>query len=275
MAAPATPLPLVGSVKVMVVAAQKGAYGSAEKTAPVKKPIMVLATLPRVLGPGEEVVLPVNVFNMNKNSKNISVEVTANGLLEIMDDRKKNISIEGEADQLVYYKLKVKPTIGISKIKIEATSGSEKSTYELNVEVRNPNPKITKIIEKSLAAGEQWNSNYELPGMPGTNQATLEIANIPPMNLESRLDYLIQYPYGCAEQTTSSVFPQLLVKNMVEVDEFNASRMDANIKAGINRVRSFQTSEGGISFWPGYGQNCDWCSNYAGHFMIEAEKKGI
>src|SRR5690606_15905078 len=52
----------VGSVRTMVVAGNQGAYGKAEKSAPVRKPLMLLATLPRVLGPEEKVKLPVTLF---------------------------------------------------------------------------------------------------------------------------------------------------------------------------------------------------------------------
>jgi uncharacterized protein YfaS (alpha-2-macroglobulin family) len=45
----------------MVVAGYEGAYGNTEKAVPVRKPLMVLATLPRVLGPDEKVKLPIIV----------------------------------------------------------------------------------------------------------------------------------------------------------------------------------------------------------------------
>ena len=51
----------IGSVKTMVVAGYEGAYGHADKVTPVRKPLMVLATLPRVLGPEENVKLPITL----------------------------------------------------------------------------------------------------------------------------------------------------------------------------------------------------------------------
>ncbi len=265
----------IGSVRVMVVAGHKGAYGAAEKTAAVKKPLMVIATLPRVLGPDEEVVLPVDIFNMDKKNKNVTVDVSTNGLLELLEVKRKSIEVNAESDNLVYFKAKVKSTTGIAKVKIIATSGGEKSVFDIELEVRNPNPTITKIIDKTMTAGETWAASYELFGLPGTNKGVLEVANIPPMNLESRLDYLIRYPYGCAEQTTSSVFPQLAVKNLVQSSQEELQLMDRNIKAGIQRLKTFQTPEGAIAYWPGeYSYISEWCTNYAGHFMIEAEKKG-
>ena len=63
----------IGSVRVMVVAANHGSYGNAEKAVAVKKPLMLLATVPRVLGPTETIKIPVTVFAMENNIKNVNV----------------------------------------------------------------------------------------------------------------------------------------------------------------------------------------------------------
>jgi hypothetical protein len=94
------------------------------------------------------------------------------------------------------------------------------------------------------------------------------------MNLEKRLKYLVAYPYGCIEQTTSSVFPQLYLSDLMDLDEKTRARIDKNIKAGITRIGSFQTAGGGLSYWPGDTWADDWASTYAGHFMLEAKEKG-
>ncbi len=67
----------------MVVAAHDGAYGNAEKTTPVRKPLMVISTLPRVLGPGETVSLPVTVFALEDHIRDVEISVVANDLFEI------------------------------------------------------------------------------------------------------------------------------------------------------------------------------------------------
>ncbi len=81
----------IGSVKAMVVAGQDGAYGSAEKAVPVKKPLMVLATLPRVMGPGESVKLPVTVFAMDKQVKDVQVQIKTNDFFLTGETRVKKI----------------------------------------------------------------------------------------------------------------------------------------------------------------------------------------
>ena len=57
----------------MVIAANHGSYGSTEKTVAVKKPLMMLATMPRVFGPTETIKIPVTVFAMENHIKNVNV----------------------------------------------------------------------------------------------------------------------------------------------------------------------------------------------------------
>jgi uncharacterized protein YfaS (alpha-2-macroglobulin family) len=158
---------------------------------------------------------------------------------------------------------------------VDVRSGNEKATYDVELEVRNPNPFVTQVMEGSVPSGNVWNSSYALIGTPGANSASLEVSTIPPLNLEKRLNYLIHYPYGCVEQTTSSVFPQLALGDLLELSESRLKEIDMNIKAGIFRLKGFQQASGGLSYWPGNGGDADdWGSSYAGHFMVEAQNKG-
>lgn len=97
----------VGSVRVMVVAGHQAKYGSAEKTVPVKNPLMVLGTLPRVLSPTEEVSLPVNVFAMETSVKDVTVQVTTNDLVELVGESSKFVKFTAIGDEVVNFKLKV------------------------------------------------------------------------------------------------------------------------------------------------------------------------
>ena len=94
------------------------------------------------------------------------------------------------------------------------------------------------------------------------------------MNLAKRLDYLIEYPYGCIEQTTSAVFPQLVLNQLMDLSEYRKAEIDKNIKAGIARLRDFQRNDGGFSYWPGEPESDEWGTNYAGNFLLEAQQNG-
>ncbi len=264
----------VGSVRTMVIAGADGAYGFQEKTAPVRSPLMVLATLPRVLGPGEEVKLPVTVFAMEPTIKNVSVQIKSNELLIPQDERSKPVSFEQTGDKVVVFSLKTALRIGLGKVTVVATSGNLSATYDIELDVRPSNPEITTLYAGLVDPGKTWISEFTMPGMAGTNTGNLEVSSIPPVDIERRLHYLIQYPHGCIEQTTSSAFPQLYLSDVMDLDENYKSRISGNIKAGLDRLKSFLTSGGGFSYWPGGNDVNDWSSSYAGHFMLEAEKKG-
>ncbi|PUZ28965.1 hypothetical protein DCC81_05695 [Chitinophaga parva] len=266
--------PYIGAVKVMVVAGQEGAYGSAEKTAAVKKPLMLLTSAPRVLGPGETIQLPVTVFGLEKNIHNANVTLATNNLLEVVGDRTRTVTFTQPGEQLVYFDVRVKNATGVAKFKVTASSGAESATDEQELNVRNPNPVMTNILQNDLQPHAAWNTAFSPVGMAGTNKGVLEISTIPPLNLGKRLNYLIEYPYGCVEQTTSAVFPQLSLPALMEVKESQKAEIDRNIKAGINRLKGFQTSDGGLSYWPGNNTADEWGTNYAGHFLLEAQDKG-
>jgi uncharacterized protein YfaS (alpha-2-macroglobulin family) len=110
--------------------------------------------------------------------------------------------------------------------------------------------------------------------MPGTNTAVLEVSGIPPINAGRWMKYLIGYPHGCVEQVTSKAFAQLFLPEILELDENTKLAIDNNVKAGIKKLQTFLQAGGGFSYWPGQPQVDVWCNSYAGHFLLEAEKKG-
>jgi uncharacterized protein YfaS (alpha-2-macroglobulin family) len=265
----------VGSVRIMVVAGYEGAYGSNDKTVPVRKPLMVLATLPRVVGPGETVDLPVTVFAMEKKVKKVSINISPNELFNVEDASAKNITFTETGEQVVNFRLKVKSLTGVGKVKIQVAGAGEKAEQNIELDVRNPNPKITNVIETVIEPGQTWTSPYTPAGMAGTNKGTLELSGIPPINLGERLKYLIEYPYGCVEQTTSAAFPQLYLSDLMDLNDNFSNAMSTNVKSALQRLKQFQTSSGGFGYWPGDVSANEWGTSYAGHFLVEAEKKGF
>jgi len=265
----------IGSVRVMVVGGYKGAYGSDEQAVAVKKPLMIQGTLPRVLGPGESVKLPVSVFAMEKSVKNVKVSIEVNNFFRVTGGNIRELSFSDIGDKVVNFELTISQMTGIAKIKIFAISGNERAENTIEIDIRNPNLPVTDVYEKNIPAGGSWNADFTARGIAGTNSGSLELSSIPPLNLEKWLSFLIHYPYGCIEQTTSSVFPQLYLKDLVELSSEAKARTEQNIKAAIQMLKSFQISNGGLAYWPGSAYADDWGTCYAGHFMLEAEKKGF
>ena len=138
-----------------------------------------------------------------------------------------------------------------------------------------PTQELQMLQGPIIEPGEIWKNNFKPVGMSETNKGIVEVSTIPSLKLEERLQYLITYPHGCIEQTTSSVFPQLYLNNLLELNSVEKNKIENNVKTAINKMRSFQITSGGLSYWPGeQGTANDWGTNYAGHFMLEAKAKG-
>jgi len=264
----------VGSVRTMVVAAHEGAYGQAEKTTPVSKPLMVLGTLPRALSPGESLKLPVNIFAMDNSVKSVRVSVSTGELLTLRGQRSEEMFFPNPGDRLVDFGLEVANRAGIGKVEINAAAGPVRADYNVELDVRNPNPQMTEAISSIVSSGSSWETDFDIIGMPGTNEAIIELSDIPPLNLGKRLEYLISYPHGCVEQTVSAAFPQLYLANIQELNEQDKKRVEQNINQAIKRLGAFRTNEGAFAYWPGSNDADEWSTSYAGHFLLEAQQKG-
>jgi len=264
----------IGAVRMMVVAGNKGAYGTKEISVPVRKGLMLLATVPRKLALQEEFQLPVNVFAMKDNVNKVSVKVKTNDLLEVVGETNSSIQFEGPGEKMTYFNLKTNGKSGIGNIFIEAESGSEKASYEVELDIRNPNLAVTVQQEKLVEGNTTWNAELLCPGESYSNQAWVEVSGFPPLNLSKHLDYLIQYPHGCIEQITSSVFPQLFLENLTEITADQKFEIENNIRKALLKLQSFQLSGGGFTYWPGSQHINEWGTNYAGHFLLNAENAG-
>ncbi|MBF0275506.1 MAG: hypothetical protein HQK84_09775 [Nitrospinae bacterium] len=264
----------IGSVRTMVVAAQKGAYGSVEKTTPVKKPLMVLGTLPRVAGTSEKINFPVTLFALDEKIKEVSVAIDTDKYIKVSGEKEKTITFSEIGEQIVTFSLDVDTISGTSTIKVVANSDDDSSEYTTDLIVHNQNPPMVKVTSAMIEAGKEMVSEVNLFGVKGSNKATLEISSIPPLNLGKRLNYVIKYPHGCLEQTVSSVFPQLFLTDLLELTEERKEEIDKNIRAALTKLSGFQLSSGGLSSWPGNTETDEWATNYAGHFVLEAKKLG-
>lgn len=267
----------IGSVRTMVVAGDitNEAYGSTDKTVQVKKPLMVLATLPRKLSPGEKVTLPVTVFAMEPNIKKVNISLKLSNGIEVVGSKNQTLTFTKPDEQMVYFELDVSKAKGINTVEVIASGNGEKSNYKVELDVVNTNPISSKALDVDLEANATKNLDFTTFGVAGTNSATVEFSTMPPMDFSRRLQYLVQYPHGCLEQTTSSVFPQLFLQDIFDLTFKKKQEIQSNIENGIKRLGHFQRPNGGMSYWMGENTANDWGTSYAGHFMIEAEKKGF
>ena len=264
----------MGSARVMVVASDvgKNAFGSAEKKdIPVVSPLSLLGSLPRKAVPGERITLPVTVFAMDKNIKNANISVQTNDKFKILGNTSQSVAFDSGNEKMAYFELETLAQ-GIGKVKVIASSGNEKASYEVEMDVYNPNPMTYSVQSSVLSAGKTGTMDVSVFGEK--SKTILEISSFPGVNLHQRINYLISYPHGCAEQITSGALPQLFLGDFVHLTKEKSEDVRRNITSAISKLNENQLSNGGFAYWKGNQYADDWVTSYIGQFYVLAEKRG-
>ncbi|HOV46073.1 MAG: hypothetical protein KBG82_05470 [Spirochaetes bacterium] len=264
----------IGSVRIMVVSISGNNYGSAEKAVPVKENLMVSASLPRVLRPGDRAVVPITILGMVPNLGKISINAQIKGPANITDGTSREVVLTKEGEQTVYYTIEANMEIGMINFEVKATNGKFSSYQKIEMDILAGSARKFVSEETTVSGGKTKKLNLPKVGYDGSNKATITVSSCLPAGVQEKLSWLIHYPYGCIEQTISSVFPQLYLKEIISLEPVEREKVDYFIKAAINKLRNFQLSDGSFSYWPSQSYSNLWATNYAGHFLLEAKNRG-
>lgn len=264
----------VGSVRAMVIATNGQAFGNTHKTSKVIKPLMLYATLPRVLSPGESLKLPVTVFAMKENIKQVTVEAKCLNADVFKNGNTQNLTFSKTGEKDIFFELETPMKTDVLKFEITARSNNESAKETIEIDLRPASPPVTS--EESYAVGPAKTStiSYKPYGMAGTRTAYLTLSSGIDIAFEPLVEKLLRYPHGCLEQSVSSVFPQIYLSKMGLLSQTQSVEFRQNMKALIQKLRQMQTGSGGFVYWPGYNEPNYWGTSYALHFLAESKKLG-
>lgn len=265
----------IGSVRVMVIANNASACGSAEKAVPVKADLMSYLTLPRTLSYKDQLDVPVIVFCNKVEGGTVQLNVKVNGAVKLLESGSKTIQFKQPGEQTVYFKMQGAGSIGNASVQVVARCGSEETRNEQSFFVDNPNPVTNRIMTFWVKPGESIRHQLEPYGMPGTRKVTLEVSGLQGVSLKTFTESLIRYPHGCLEQTISSIFPQVYLPALMDLSISQKEDVNQNVRLGLEKLRRFQLPNGSFGYWPGSEEYSDWNTSYAGHFMVSARNQGF
>ena len=266
-----------GQLRLMAVAAAASEFGSAQRPARVTQPLIVQASFPRFLAPGDEFAVPVTVFNNTGRGGLVELRAVGTaGMAITSSDAPTQVEVANGGEKTVVLAVRAPQAPGPAAITIEARLGDETAVEKVDIPVRPPATLQFVSGSGSVKAGQA--AAFVVPGdwVKGTDRYWLSLSPLPTLKLGASLRYLLHYPYGCIEQTTSTAFPLLYLGDVAKVaePELEGKEIEPLVQAGIDRVLSMQAWRGGFGFWPGYGHPYPWGSVYATHFLLEAAKAG-
>ncbi|OQX95271.1 hypothetical protein B6I21_06290, partial [candidate division KSB1 bacterium 4572_119] len=266
-----------GSLRLMAVAFVENKFGNMERKVFIREPIVLTPTFPRFVASGDQFVVPISIYNGTGSKETFKVELKAKGPIKIIGRDAKSAQIDHGKEQVVFFNLKAKKTIGKLEFSITAKGGGEKAEYKVEVPLRPPVPFTTLSGSGAVTEASPAKFNFPEDWIDGTVDFSLAISSFPEVQFSRSLQYLLTYPHGCIEQTTSKLFPLLYFKDLarnVEPELFETNSADYFIEEGITKLENLQLSSGVFSYWPDGNYINDWSSIYAAHFLIEARKSG-
>ena len=264
-----------GALRFMVIAKGNAkAFGSAEKKMTVVDPITLYASAPRVVAPGDELTMKVQVLAPSLKGKSLTVKFD-NQNLNAMAALPTSVSIDNNGEGLIAIQTKVLPTTGNAVMKVSVSDGSYTAESSTTMPIRMPYAERRNTITKEIEGGQSLTIPFSLAGMAGTQQGRISVSSLLPVDLFSRLDYLTDYPHGCLEQTTSKAFPQLYLNYFLQMSDNDKAEMKNNIETAVANLKSYQRSDNSMTNWAGGTYSDPWTEIYALHFLVEAQKQGF
>ncbi len=278
-----------GAVRVMAVTAGPQRIGRASAQVVVRDPLVLQTTLPRFLTQNDEIQVPVFVTNLSGKAQDVKVTLTAESLpvpglvmpatatspLQLLGKSEGQARVEDTKSHTFVFQARAVQAVGAARLKVTVEGGGYTSHESLDVPLSPAGPRERRVQQIELAQGTTDVSQYLKGWVPTTERSTLWVTANPYARSLQHLSYLVRYPYGCVEQTTSSTRPLLYVSELVnDVDPTltKGASVSDMVLAGINRVLSMQTASGGFGYWPGATEPVGWGSAYATHMLLDAQK---
>jgi uncharacterized protein YfaS (alpha-2-macroglobulin family) len=263
-----------GALRFMVVAHGNGkAFGSAEKKMTVIDPVTLYASAPRVVSPDDELTLKIQVLAPNLKGKNLEVKFE-NKNLNAIGSLPTSVSIDNNGEGMIAIKTKVAEATGNAVLKVSVTGADYTAESKTEMPIRLPYSERHNTITKEIEGGQTLSIPFDMAGIEGTQQGRITVSSLLPVDLFSRLDYLMSYPHGCLEQVTSKAFPQLYLNYFVQMNDNDKANLKNNIETAINDLRAYQKSDNSLTNWVGGTYSDPWTEIYALHFLVEAQKQG-
>ena len=264
-----------GTVKLMAVVWSTSGVGQAQTDVLVRDPVVVTASVPRFLAPGDESRLLLEVVHAKGPAGRIGLDVSAEGLT--LGAAPAGFDLAGGAKQTLSIPITAGAT-GIHSIRIALTTPDGKQLVKtLALPVQVGDPALTRTSRFDLAAGDTFTFDANVfDGLqPGTGHATLAIGPIARFDAPGLLAALDRYPYGCTEQITSKALPLLYLSDVASAMGLaQVGDIGTRIDQAIAEVLTNQSSNGAFGLWePGSGDF--WLDAYVSDFLSRAKAQGF
>lgn len=261
----------IGKVRLMVVACNDNNFGKLEKFIPVKNPLMVQSQFPRTLNVSDKLQLPVTILRDDNNITNATLTAKTDANLIKGFAASKALTFNGKSQLSHIYNIEVQNKTGKASIELGVNGGGKNMVETTDILINYPNSYESSITKNIIEPGQKLDYTIKAKGYQEVFTSKIMVSGLKVPNFTQYAEELIEYPYGCLEQTTSAGFGQLYLDKVLALDpNENKIRME-NLQAAINKISRYQQGSGKFNYWDGSYYH-GWSDIYAGNFMVEMKR---
>ncbi|MDR3324358.1 MAG: alpha-2-macroglobulin family protein [Zoogloeaceae bacterium] len=267
-----------GQLRLMAVVAAADRFGSAEAEITVAAPLVAELSTPRFLTLGDSAIVALDLHNLSGADQDLQVELANEGGLRI-GDAKRKVSLKDQQKVTLRFPLEAGRAFGLTPVSVKV-SGSVNLSREFALEVEAATPRQQILRRYVLAPGESLNLQADLGGLlPSTVVSHLTVSDTPPLDVKTAIRGLLTYPYGCAEQTTSTAYPHVFIgaeeAKAFGLKTFTREERANMLEKAIARLGAMQAPNGGFSLWGNASHYEYWLSSYVSNFLLDAREQGF
>ncbi|MGO4377183.1 alpha-2-macroglobulin [Pseudoduganella sp. RAF19] len=273
-----------GTLRLMAVASTAESYGSTDREVTVSAPIVAELALPRFIGPGDKSTLALDVTNMMPGEQDISIKLDADRLLKVAEGER-TLKLPTRQRKILRFNIEPTEPYGLSRITLDVKTGGAKPVVlhrEFALQIQPPVAREQDSVRLRIEPGATQKLDAAMVERFFKGSATLSVtmSNKPPLNVRSIVKGLLDYPYGCLEQTTSAAYPHVLIDEegakAVGLEPHTREQRARFIEGAIGRIAGMQGSAGGFRLWSGDSGSYEaWLTPYVTGFLMDAREAGF
>ncbi len=269
-----------GALRVSALVYADDRYGSASVETLVRAPLIAEVSTPRVMAPGDQAVLTLDLQNLSGKPQSFRIRFEADSPIAI-GEAERTVVLADNARSTQRFPLSALGDQGVGHFRLEAVGADINLKRAFEITVRSPNMPERRSRLLQQTGPDSVDLGVATQGLlPSSVRSRVSASTRVPLSIGKLVADLLEYPYGCIEQTTSKGYPFVLLDaptakslGMAPIED---AKRQANVAFAIDRIASMQLENGHFAFWPGSGDYSDpLITPYVVEFLQDAEAAGF
>nr|WP_254240977.1 alpha-2-macroglobulin [Achromobacter insolitus] len=273
-----------GTLRLMAVAFTPDNYGSTDTEMVVAAPIVAELNTPRFITPGDQAAIALDVTNLSGAEQKVTVKLEALDPLGIVDGVK-TVTLKDKQRTTLRFTATTTGSygLGLMRLTVDGQGGGKpvRIVRESVLQVQPAYAAERQVRRLRLNPGEtnapqaSWVASY----YPDSTTVSMTVSNRPPINVNRLVEGLLNYPYGCTEQTISATLPWVMLDEAAAkqfgLKPRTQAEREAKVAGAIGRLAGMRNAVGSYNLWSSSSSRDVWLTAYAVGFMQDARDNGF